>query len=75
MTATRRILRGTGEPVAKAENAVNGQAPVKRNRSIKFTGATKSVNRDLEANTRGLAGLKGYTTNLTGVGAEFVIDA
>ena len=37
--------------------------------------ATKSVNRELEAKARGLAGLKGYTTNLTTVTPEFVIDA
>ena len=61
----RRTLRGIDEQVAKAERAVDGHAPVKRNRFIKLTGATKSVNRDLEAKARGLAGLKGYTTNLT----------
>jgi hypothetical protein len=33
------------------------------------------VNPDLEAKTRALAGLKGYTTNLTGATVEFVIDA
>jgi len=33
------------------------------------------VNRELEAKARSLAGLKGYTTNLTTVGAEFVINA
>jgi len=33
------------------------------------------VNRQLEAKTRALAGWKGYTTNLTGVGSDFVIDA
>jgi hypothetical protein len=71
----RRTLRGIDEQVAKAERAVDGHAPVKRNRYIKLTGATKSVNRDLEAKTRGLAGWKGYTTNLTKVSAEFVIDA
>jgi hypothetical protein len=71
----RRTLRGIDQQVAKAEKAVDGHAPVKRNRFIQLTGATKSVNRDLEAKARGLAGLKGYTTNLTGVGAEFVIDA
>jgi transposase len=54
---------------------VAGKAPVKRNRYIKLTGATKSVNRDLEDKARGLAGLKGYTTNLIGASAEFVIDA
>jgi hypothetical protein len=48
---------------------------VKRNRFIKLTGATKSVNRVLEAKTRALAGWKGYTTNLVGQSAEFVIGA
>ena len=71
----RRTLRGIDEQVAKAENAVAGKAPVKRNRFIKFTGATKTVNRDLETKARALAGLKGYTTNLTDATAEFVIDA
>ena len=71
----RRTLRGIAEQVAKAQRAVDGHAPVKRNRFIKLTGATRSVNRELEAKARGLAGLKGYTTNLTTVGAEFVINA
>ena len=71
----RRTLRGIDEQVAKAERAVNGHAPVKRNRYIQLTGATKSVNRQLEAKTRALAGWKGYTTNLTTASAEFVIDA
>jgi Transposase DDE domain len=71
----RRTLRGIDEQVAKAERAVDGHAPVKRNRYIQLSGATKSVNRQLEAKTRALAGWKGYTTNLTTVGAEFVIDA
>ena len=59
----------------KPRTAVDGHAPVKRNRFIKLTGATKSVNRQLEAKTRALAGWKGYTTNLTTESAEFVIDA
>ena len=71
----RRTLRGIDEQVAKAEKAVDGHAPVKRNRFIKLTGATKTVNRELEAKNRALAGWKGYTTNLTGQPAEFVIDA
>jgi transposase len=71
----RRSLRGIDEQVAKAERAVDGKAPVKRNRYIQLSGATKSVNRDLEAKTRALAGWKGYTTNLTGKSSEFVIDA
>ena len=40
-----------------------------------LSGATKSVSRSLESKAGGLAGWKGYTTNLTGVSAEFVIDA
>jgi len=71
----RRTLRGIDEQVAKAEKAVNGHAPFKRNRFIKLTGATKTVNRELEAKNRALAGWKGYTTNLTGQSAQFVIDA
>jgi hypothetical protein len=71
----RRTLHGIDEQVAKAENAVAGKATVKRNRYIKLTGAIKSVNRDLETKARAVAGLKGYTTNLTGATAEFVIDA
>jgi hypothetical protein len=71
----RRALRGIDQQIAKAERGVDGHAPVKRNRFIKLTGATKSVNRDLEAKARALAGLKGYTTNLTTVGPEFVINA
>jgi Transposase DDE domain len=70
----RRTLRGIDEQIAKAQRAVDGRAPVKRNRFIKLTGASKSVNRDLEAKARGLAGLKGYTTNLTSVTPQFVID-
>ena len=56
----RRTLRGIDEQVAKAERAVDGKAAVKRNRFIKLTGATKSINRDLEAKARALAGWKGY---------------
>ena len=71
----RRSLRGIDEQVAKAQRAVEGHAAVKRNRFLKLTGATKTVNRELEAKTRALAGWKGYTTNLTGPSADFVIDA
>jgi Transposase DDE domain len=71
----RRILRGIDEQVRKAEHAVDGHAPVKRNRYIQLSGATKSVNRTLEAKTRALAGWKGYTTNLIGQPADFVIGA
>lgn len=71
----RRTLRGIDEQVAKAQRAVDGHAPVKRNRYIQLSGATKSVNRPLEAKTRALAGWKGYTTNLVDHPASFVIDA
>jgi hypothetical protein len=71
----RRTLRGIDEQVAKAEKAVAGKVAVKRNRFIKLSGAAKSVNRDLEAKARALAGIKGYTTNLTDQTPEFVIGA
>ena len=71
----RRTLRGIDEQVSKAERAVAGKVPVKRNRFIRLVGADKSVNRDLEAKARTLAGWKGYITNLPNPTAEFVIDA
>src|SRR5215469_5741926 len=77
----RRTLRGIDEQVRKAEQAVAGNAPVKRNRFIQLSGGTRTVNRDLEDKARALAGLKGYVTNLracpdgTLVTAEFVIGA
>ena len=71
----RRTLRGIDEQVAKAEKAVAGKVPVKRNRFIKLVGANKSVDRAMEAKARGLAGLKGYITNLPDPSAEFVIGA
>ena len=77
----RRTLRGIDEQVAKAARAVAGLAPVKRNRFIRLDGTVPSVNRELEAKARDLAGLKGYLTNLaacpdgTPVTAEFVIGS
>jgi len=71
----RRTLRGIDEQVAKAEKAVAGKVPVKRNRFIKLVGADKSVNRALEAKARALAGIKGYITNLPDPSAQFVIDS
>jgi transposase len=77
----RRTLHGIDQQVAKAEKAVAGQVPVKRNRFIRLTGGTRTVNRDLEAKARALAGLKGYVTNLaacpdgTLITPEFVIGA
>ena len=60
----RRTLRGIDQQVAKAEKAVAGQIPVKRNRFIRLSGGTRTVNRELEVKARALAGLKGYVTNL-----------
>jgi Transposase DDE domain len=48
----RRTLAGIDEQVAKAERAVAGKAPVKRNRFITLTGGEKSANRELEAKAR-----------------------
>ena len=41
----RRTLKGIDEQVRKAEQAVAGKTTVKRNRFIKLTNATKTVNR------------------------------
>jgi hypothetical protein len=77
----RRTLRGIDEQVKKAAKAVAGQAPIKRNRFIQLSDGTHTVNRELEAKARALAGLKGYITNLqacpdgTPITAEFVIGA
>jgi len=77
----RRTLRGIDEQVAKAEKAVAGQVPIKRNRFIQLSGDTCTVDRELEAKARTLAGIKGYITNLaacpdgTPITAEFVIGA
>jgi hypothetical protein len=71
----RRTLAGIDEQIAKAERAVAGKAPVKRNRFITLAGGDKSVNRELEAKARTLAGWKSYITNITNPSPEFVIGA
>ncbi|MGH3671814.1 MAG: IS1634 family transposase, partial [Pseudonocardiaceae bacterium] len=71
----RRTLRGIDEQLAKAERAVAGKVPVKRNRFMTLLGAEKSVNRALEAKARALAGWKGYLTTLPEPSAELVIGA
>jgi hypothetical protein len=71
----KRTLRGIDEQIAKAEKAIVGQAAVKRNRYVQLTGGTKTINRDLEAKTRALAGLKGYVTNLEAPTPEYVLGA
>ena len=52
----RRTLRGIDQQIAKAEKAVAGEVPVKRNRFITLSGGQRSVNRQLEAKARALAG-------------------
>jgi hypothetical protein len=71
----RRTLKGIDQQIANAEKAVAGQAAVKRNRFVQLTGATKTINRTLEAKARALAGLKGYVTNLEAPTAEYVLGA
>jgi len=71
----KRTLKGIDQQIAKAEKAVAGQAAVKRNRFVHLTGATKTINRSLEAKARALAGLKGYVTNLKAPTAEYVLGA
>jgi hypothetical protein len=73
--SARRSLRGIDEQVAKAEAAVAGKASVKRNRFVQLTGGDRSVNRDLEAKARALAGIKGYVTNLPNPDPAQVIAA
>jgi hypothetical protein len=56
----RRTLRGIDQQVAKARNAIAGKAPIKRNRFIQLSGGAHTLNQELEAKARALAGLKGY---------------
>jgi hypothetical protein len=44
----RRTLRGIDEQIAKAEKAIVGKTAVKRNRSVRLAGGTRTVNRTLE---------------------------
>jgi transposase len=71
----RRTLHGIDEQVTKAEKVVAGKEPVKRNRFVTLTDTTKTVNRELEAKARALAGWKSYVTNLSDTTAEFVISS
>jgi hypothetical protein len=71
----RRALKGIDQQIVKAEKAIRGEAAIKRNRFVQLTGGSKSVNRDLEAKARALAGLKGYITNLEAPTPEFVMGA
>jgi hypothetical protein len=61
----RRARKGIDEQISKAERAVAGKAPVKRNRFITLAGGDKSVNRELEAKARTLAGWKATSPTST----------
>lgn len=54
----RRTRHGIDEQLRKAEAAVAGAIPVKRNRFVALTGGTQTVNRELETKARQLAGIK-----------------
>lgn len=69
----RRSIRGIDEQIAKAQKAVDGKIPVKRNRFVTIKGADKSVNRQLETKARTLAGWKAYATNIDSPTSDFVI--
>lgn len=71
----KRTLKGIDQQIAKAEKAINGQTAIKRNRFVQLAGGTRTVNRELEAKTRALAGLKGYITNLDAPTPEYVLGA
>jgi len=73
--SARRSLCGIQTQIEKAEKAVAGKVAVKRNRFVQLAGGTKSVNRELKAKAKTLAGWKGYTTNLVDASPEFVINA
>ena len=70
----KRTLKGIDSRSRKRRRR-SGQAAVKRNRFVQLTGATKTINRNLEAKTRALAGLKGYVTNLEAPTPEYVLGA
>jgi hypothetical protein len=70
-----RTLRGIDKQLAKAEAHVAGKDTIKRNRFIKISGVTKSINRELEAKARSLAGLKAYLTNMPDPTPATVIGA
>ena len=77
----RRTLRGIDEQVAKAERAVAGKMPVKRNRFVQLSGGTKTVNRDPGGESpragrdQGLRHQPAACPDGTPVTAEFVIGA
>lgn len=60
----KRDDRAINALIAKAEKIATGQAPLKKTRFLKVTGATKELDQATIERARQLAGLKGYVTNL-----------
>lgn len=73
----KRTLRGIDQQVAKAQKAVQGKAPVKRNRFVGIKGEQRFLKTDIEDKARALAGWKAYITNLdpAQASADYVIGA
>ncbi|MDR0416033.1 MAG: transposase, partial [Propionibacteriaceae bacterium] len=69
-----RTFKGIDGQVREAEDAVAGRGPVKRNRFVRLDNAGKSVDRQLEAKARELAGWKAYETDLA-EDADFIVKA
>ncbi|WP_130873147.1 hypothetical protein [[Pseudopropionibacterium] massiliense] len=68
-------MKGIDTQIRKAQAAIKGRTPVKRNRFIKLVGATTSLNLELEYKARALAGWKGYITTIDNPTPDFVIGA
>ena len=72
----RRTLRGIDEQVAKAEKAVDGNAPVKRNQFIKLTGCDQECQSRFGGQSPRAGRLEGlHHQSHRADGPEFVIDA
>ena len=71
----RRALRGIDTQVAKAEKAVAGKIPVKRNRFVHLSGATRSINRDPGETGPDPGRLEGLRRGLPNPDPETVISA
>ena len=63
-TRERHDNKAINAMVTKAEKVADGTRPLRRDRFVKVTGATKDVDWALVDRARRLAGLKGYVTNL-----------
>ncbi|NDL60699.1 IS1634 family transposase [Phytoactinopolyspora sp. XMNu-373] len=61
----KRDDRNINKMIEKAEKIATGQAPLKKTRFLKVTGATKELDQATIDRARQLAGLKGYVTNLS----------